>query len=89
MLGDKPDLGQRSIARKGHMCLVEFLYKMIACSLLHGRFRNLRARKEEKKGLSFRRLRSLLFPLRGSPSLFVGARFEETRSSNMVNSGSF
>lgn len=86
MLGDKPDLGQRSIARKGHMCLVEFLYKMIACSLLHGRFRNLRARKEE---LSFRRLRSLLFPLRGSPSLFVGARFEETRSSNMVNSGSF
>lgn len=86
MLGDKPDLGQRSIARKEHMCLVEFLYKMIACSLLHGRFRNLRARKE---GLSFRRLRSLLFPLRGSPSLFVGARFEETRSSNMVNSGSF
>lgn len=69
------------------MCLVEFLYKMIACSLSHGRFRNLRARKEGKKGLSFRRLRSLLFMWFAIIERFV--RFEETRSSNMVNSGSF
>lgn len=69
------------------MCLVEFLYEMIACSLLHGRFRNLRARKEGKKGLSFRRLRSLLFTWFAIIERFV--RFEETTSSNMVNSGSF